>query len=289
MEKKLDNLYQKNADFFTRYVYDVLGADPQGPPDSTVAYVNRAVNILKPVFEASEKKFRDFTAYRQELTQALQFVKYYFPNYILPTKVVTFIGSPDGTANIYIQHDALYIGLQQHLGKDAIFYKDELTRGTYPEYKSRRFEPEYIAINSIQNISYDLYPDQSEGKSLVYQMIESGKRLYLMSKCLPYKKEHMLIGYTEQQMKDSKKNEDEIWDYFTQNGLLHNNDKIIIRNYIGDSPRTQDLGEECPGDIGSFIGWQIVKKYKEKYPEVSLSKLLQTNSEVILERAKYKP
>jgi uncharacterized protein YjaZ len=80
-----------------------------------------------------------------------------------------------------------------------------------------------------------------------------------------------------------------IWDLFIQNNFLQSIDNNIIKNYIGEGPKTQELGEASPGNIGSFCGWQIVKKYMQQSPSISLDSLLNTNAEIIFEKTKYKP
>jgi hypothetical protein len=80
-----------------------------------------------------------------------------------------------------------------------------------------------------------------------------------------------------------------VWDLFVQNNFLQTTDNNIIKNYIGDSPKTQELGEAAPGNIGSFAGWQIVKKYAQKNPKLSLQQLMDTDVETIFQEAKYKP
>jgi hypothetical protein len=128
-----------------------------------------------------------------------------------------------------------------------------------------------------------------DDKSLIQQMIEKGKRLYILSKFLPHEEEYKLIGYTAAQLKDSYTNERQIWDLFAQNNLLQTIDNNVIKNYIGESPKTQELGDASPGNIGSFAGWQIVKKYMKKNEAVSLQKLMATDNDIILQEAKYKP
>jgi uncharacterized protein YjaZ len=48
-------------------------------------------------------------------------------------------------------------------------------------------------------------------------------------------------------------------------------------------------GEASPGNIGSFAGWQIVKKYMQKNEKISLQELMLTDAETIFQSAKYKP
>ena len=152
-----------------------------------------------------------------------------------------------------------------------------------------RFEPDYIAINCMKNIVLDMYPEKNEDQSLVIQMVEKGKRLYVLSKLVPAANEFMLIGYTEKQLKDCYKSEPQIWDLFVQNNFIQTIDNNVIKNYVGEGPKTQELGDESPGNIGSFVGWQIVKKYVDKNTETTLDQLMKMNAETIFQEARYKP
>ena len=113
--------------------------------------------------------------------------------------------------------------------------------------------------------------------------------MYLLTKFLPHTPEYVCFGYTEKQLKDSYTNEAVIWDFFLNNDLLNNSEQSIIKNYIGESPKTQELGEQSPGNIGTFSGMQIVKKYLEKFPATTLQELMKTDADEIYSKAKYKP
>ena len=113
--------------------------------------------------------------------------------------------------------------------------------------------------------------------------------LFRSSKLLPGTDEYKLIGYTADQLKDVYAHEKNVWDLFVQNNLLQTIDENVIKNYIGESPKTQELGDASPGNIGSFAGWQIVKKYMQKNPEITVQKLMETDADSIFQEAKYKP
>jgi hypothetical protein len=281
-------LQKKEPGFSDTYLSAILNVSPSWPSDSAAAYVNEFVKAYRPIFDSSEITFRNFTAYENEIKKGLQFVKYYFPSYPLPSKLITYIGPADGYGDI-LTDDAFVVGLQLHLGKGFYLYKTRLVQDTYPAYLSNRFEPSYIVVNCLNNVVNDLFPEKADDKTLVIQMIEKGKRLYLLSKFLPKIAEYQLIGYTEKQLEDAYVHEAVIWDLFVKNEYLRLNDKNIIKNYIGESPKTQELGEGAPGNIGSFTGWQIVKKFAKKNKLLSLNQLMNTDPETILQQAKYKP
>ncbi|MGG9961586.1 hypothetical protein [Ferruginibacter sp. SUN106] len=293
----LTQLQNKYPVFFSDFLEKLVGVD--GEMIKT-GEANKAIKSFYtsylPVYDSSKLLFANFSGTEKEIIKGLQFVKHYFPSYKLPSEIITFIAPMDASfkTSFGLQGDILNsgfigAGLQLHLGKDFSFYKSEQGQQLYPTYISNRFEPTTIATNCLKNIVDDMFPEKLEDKTLVQQMVEKGKRLYVLSKLLPYMDEDKLIGYTAVQLKDCYQHEENIWDLFVQNGLLQTIDDNLIKNYIGESPKTQELGDASPGNIGSFAGWQIVKKYMKKYPETSLQKLMATDDDTIFQEAKYKP
>ncbi|MEP7255621.1 MAG: hypothetical protein ABI666_07575 [Ferruginibacter sp.] len=284
----LDVLQAKYPSFGENFLATVLNCDPKWPADTTSIYVHSFINAYRRVYDTTQIVFKDFTPYEKEIKKGLQYVKYYFPNYREPKKIITYIGPLDGYGDI-LSEDAIIVGLHHHLGKNYSLYKSELVQQTYPAYISNRFEPDYIAVNCMKNIVSDLYPEKMDDKPLVQQMVEKGKRLFLLSKLLPGADEYKLIGYSKEQLKAVYEHEAAVWDLFVQNNFLQTIDNNIIKNYIGESPKTQELGEASPGNIGSFAGWQIVKKFMGKNSKMSLTELMTTDAETIFQQAKYKP
>lgn len=285
---KLDKLIAAYPSFGENFLFEILGTDPKWSTDSTAAYVRGFVAAYKNVFDTAEIVFKDFTPFENEIKKGLQFVKYYFPDYKVPEKIITYIGPLNGYGDI-LSDDALIIGLQLHLGKNFSLYQSDLVQQTYPSYISNRFEPGYISINCIKNIILDLYPEKNDDRPLVQQMVEKGKRLYLLQKLMPEADEYKLIGYTSEQLKQSYQHEKEIWNLFVQNNLLQTIDENVIKNYIGESPKTQELGDASPGNIGSFAGWQIVKKYMDENEKTTLRQLMTMDADALFQAAKYKP
>jgi uncharacterized protein YjaZ len=65
---------------------------------------------------------------------------------------------------------------------------------------------------------------------------------------------------------------------------------VIKQKYLSERPKTVEVGEECPGRIAQWVGWEIVKKYMATHPDVSLSDLMKnTDAEKIFRESKYKP
>ncbi len=283
-----DVLIAKYPAFGENYLSTILGIDPKWSPDTTAFYLKGFLAYNKDVYDTAQKIFADFSSYQKQLEHALQFVKFYYPNYKTPKKIITYIGPTDGYGDI-LDDDAFIVGLHAHLGKDFPIYKTSIVESTYPEYVTANFTPEFIQINCLKNIVNDMYPEKNEDKRLIIQMIEKGKRIYLLSKFLPDVPENKLIGYTTQQMKFAYVNEAQIWNFFIENNYLQLSDNSVTKNYITDGPKTQELGDSSPGNIGSFSGWQIIKKYMAKNENVLPDSLMKMDAEMIYKKIKYKP
>ena len=281
-------LQAKYPGFTENFLGTILNCDPQWPADTTANYVKGFIGAYRQVYDTAQIVFKDFSDYEKEIGKALQYVKYYFPSYPVPEKIITYIGPLDGYGDILTEKEIL-VGLHQHLGKDFSLYHSAMVQETYPDYISRRFTPDYITVNCMKNVIDRLFPEKMEDKPLVQQMVEKGKRLYALSKLLPQTEEYKLIGYKKEQLEGAYEHERAIWDLFVQNNFLQTLDNNIIKNYIAEGPKTQELGEASPGNIGSFAGWQIVKKFMKKNPDLGLQKLMATDAETIFQEAKYKP
>ncbi len=285
-EQALDNLQKKYPSFLNDFLYNLLGLPPN--KDSALIKVNLFIHDYKPVYDSVIVKYPSIQQATKNVTRALQFVKYYFPTYKTPPAVVTFTGPLEGYSNV-LTSSGFAVGLQLYLGKDYPAYNTDYIADVYPQYQSRRFEEAYIAVDCIKNIVSDIYPPGKNNQPLAYQMIEAGKRLYLLDAFMPETPDTLKTGYTALQLKGCYENEAAIWNHFVQNNLLYVTDPAVQRDYMNDGPRTEALGPDSPGFIGQFVGWQIVKKWMDQDSKRTLQQLLQTPPRQIFEEAKYKP
>lgn len=296
LDNSLQQLFNRNRSFFPDYMQHILGISSIDSGGQALKAVRQFLHDYKPVYDSVNKTFSDLRNEEAEIKEALKHVKYYFPKYQLPAKLITFIGPMDaffeastGGSGDVITQEGLAIGLQLHLGKNFSMYTSEMGLALFPAYLSRKFSREYIAVNATRNIVDDIFPDQSSDKTLIEQMVEKGKRIYLLDRLMPGTPDTIKTGYTSKELEGCRQNEAFIWNYFVKNGLVYNNDPSIIKNYIGDSPNTPEFGEGSPGYIGLFVGWQIVKKFMEKNEDMPLQKLMAVAPRALFEQSKYRP
>ena len=293
VSQALDQLQRKYPSFLNDYLYNILMLPPM--EDSVVRKVKLFIHDYKPVYDSVQQKFPSIDKQKNEIQRGLQFVKYYFPQYKIPEHVITFVGPIEGYGNVLTQ-SGFAVGLQLYLGKNFSVYQSDYISEVYPAYQSRRFEAAYIPVNCMKNVINDIYPPGNKKQPLVEQMIEEGKRLFVLDYFLPETADTLKTGYTKEQLEGCYDHEAVIWNFFIQNNLLYITDPLQTRDYVNDGPKTEALGEASPGNIGQFVGWQIVKKWMslkdektEKDEKMSLQQLLATPAKQIFEEAKYKP
>ena len=293
LNESLNQLSQKYPGFLGDFMGNILGL-PQS--DSALTAVKSFISTYMPIYQSTSKTFGDFIKFKKEIEQGLQFTKYYFPAYKLPKNIITFIGPMDA---IFSGSTASYgdvmtiegpaIGLQLHLGKDHTAYQTGMENGITYAYQVRRYVPETIPVNVMKNVVDDLYPYKADGKALIEQMIEKGKRLYVLDQLMPYTDDTLKIGYSKEQLAICNDHEADIWNFFVKNNLVYSIEPSINKEYIEDGPKTQVLGEGVPGYLGLFTGWQIVKSWMAKNDKTTLEQLMQKDAKALFNEAGYKP
>jgi hypothetical protein len=275
--------------YFTQdFIGNILGAGPLSDTSRIAFLASRQFLVsYRSVKDSLEAKYPRLDWLERDLKKGFQYLKYYFPSYQLPPKVVSFIGPFDGPG-VAVTEYALAIGLQSYAGRNFSVYLTGKGQDTYPLYISRRFEPEYIYANCISALAQDIFPDSSENKPLIEQMITKGRYWWLAGKLLPDAPDSIKTGYTQTQLNWCAANETAIWGYFLQNDL-YTEDPDIIKNYIGEAPKTLGMPDGSPGNIGAWVGWQIVKKYAAGHNGIQPEELMRTPVRRIFEEAKYKP
>jgi gliding motility-associated lipoprotein GldB len=224
----------------------------------------------------------------EELTDAFRRIKYYYPQKNLPKVYAYFSGFQAQTS---IGNGYIAIGLDLFLGADSRFYPALVQN--FPRYLSRRFNKANITPRVVEAIAREeMFPENDNDRSLLAKMVYNGKVLYFMDKVLPDVADSVKIGYTDKQTQWCEDNKVNIWTLFLEENLLYETDFQKINTYLNEAPFTPGLGEhnESAPKLGVWTGWQIVRQYMEKHPEVTLPQLMADgDAQKILNGAKYRP
>jgi hypothetical protein len=285
--QSMESLQKKYPYFFSDFVQNIIIAGPVDTSMDLPMAMAQYLRNTRPIYDAIKTDYKDLSKLEKELKQGFRYLKHYYPEYQIP-KVITYVGLI-GDPSVALTKDALAIGLQMYAGKDFGAYNTLDAQQAFPQYISRRFDASYITANCFQSLITDIYPDNTKGKPLIQKMIERGKQWYFLDKLLPGMADSLKTGYTRSQMEWCKKNEAIIWSMLAKNTDLYSTDPLTIQTFLGESPKTEGMPDASPGNIGQWIGWQIVQVYARKNSQLSLKQILATDAGKIFQEAKYKP
>ena len=262
-----------------------LGTNLSDPDKLTdmKAYLENPRNI--GFHAAVAGQYKDIHWLETELTDAFKHYLYYYPGLKIP-RVYAYISGGDYDYPVQFADSVLLIGLDNYLGKD---FKPYETDGI-PFYRIIRMNSDNILPDCMKVLSNVTNPVQLPGNNLLEQMIEAGKRLYFVDAMIPEKEDRFKIGYTLVQQDWIIKNEAHVWAAIIENRMLYTTDGKLIRAFMADGPFTAEFSKESPPRMGEWLGWQIVRKYMENQPAVTLQEMMnEKDAQKILSMSEYKP
>ena len=256
----------------------------QYPTDSLI--VNSLYNTLNhpsldTVYKETQAVFGDMKDVEADLEDAFKNIKFHFPDFYIP-KVKTIITGLNN--DLYVSDSLIVIGLDFFLGP----------KGTYipniPNYVLKRYQKQYLVSIIVALVSQKYNQVNMLDKSLLAEMLYYGKSYEFVKTMMPCTNDSIILGYDKQEVIDCDNYESVIWANFVQNNLLFKTDHFTVNKFVGESPKTYEIGDKCPGRIGRWVGWKIIQKYRAENPEVSIQALMKNNDvKKIFEASKYKP
>ena len=284
----LQALAKNFSDFYPEYMQYIFGVSGDPADSTTLRTTLLFLRSYKSLNDSLQPRFSDTRALEKELAMAFRYLQYYFPSYAPGT--ITLYTGPFDAPGVATVRSGTALGLQQFAGKDFFAYQTTELQALYPTYLSRRFTPEHMVPGVIKAIAEDLFPPRTAELPLIEQMVEKGKYWYLSALLLPQHPDSVIAGYTSQQLKWCQENEGLIWSHLLKNEDLNSLNPVVIQTYLGEAPFTQGLSQEySPGNLGTWVGWQIVKKFVAGRAELAPEAVMKTSPATILEQAKYKP
>ncbi|HET8573928.1 MAG TPA: hypothetical protein VFL76_08660 [Edaphocola sp.] len=284
--RSLERLKARYPQFLDFYLDTVLSLNTGGRYTDTNKVLNSLLTYkdYRHLFDTVQQVFPNTEAQDAAIKAAFKNMKYYDPVFKIPSKVYYFISYLHLSA-FTTSDTVLGIGLDMFLGRDFSPYGSV----GIPGYATIRFTKENIPVWACQVVYENRFPFDPEGKDLLALMIEKGKEIYFLKKCLPDVPEKLLLGFTDDQMAWCRKNEVAIYNFFIQQKLFYQTRLQEIMRYVMDGPNTPGFPPEAPGNLGTYIGWKIVESYAANHGG-SLEEVLQSkNPQQVLQEAAYKP
>jgi hypothetical protein len=238
------------------------------------------------VYALTMKMYPDLIQIERDLQAAFRHFLYYFPDREVPG-VFTCI---TGFNNSIITGDSvLGISLDRYLGADCEYYP----RLEIYKYIAARMTPNDIVPDCMYGWAaseWDFTTVKYQADNVLTEIIHNGKLKYFEKCMLPESSDELIFGFTSDQMKFCRNNEDQMWQYLIENDLLFKTDQFIIRKLTGEAPFTSYFTNESPGKAAVWLGFRIIESYMIKNPGVKLEDLMNnTDVQSILEKARYSP
>ena len=259
-------LYKNYPNFSSDFFNRLLQVDPVNDTQK----IKRFFRVYSPIFK-NAMKVNAPKQIETDLNKALARFHYYFPDYRMPKELVYYV-SPLLTYFNVLNDSCLGVGLQI---------------STFDHYTKQQ-----IPFHCVQNLVDDYLATNTKPNNLLFQMIESGKRQYIIKTVSLNTVDTLLWDYSSVQLKAIQEQESAIWQYLNSENMLMSNERIDALNILGDANVNSLLGAPLPGNIGKYIGFRIVEAYMKKQPRSGfedLQKLTKTVPSIIYAEAKYRP
>jgi hypothetical protein len=291
----LDQLYSVDSNFYSIYFERILQVPVSRMPiekrDEFIKGFMRDKRINRIMNEV-DSVYGDFLDMEDQLAEAFQFAKYYFPEKKTPN-IFTYISEFTYQRFIFDNGDTdgIALGLDMFLGEDYPYSKYVPNNTFFSSYLSQNYNKENIVRNTAETLAEDWLGGTPKGQTLLDKMLYHGKKLYIISRMIPYENDNVVMAYTPEQYEWCEANEQEMWSYFFQEELFYSTDINKITTLVNPSPHAVGMPPEAPGRTANYIGWKIIEAFMSKngYEPQEILTLDKFSAQKILEMSKFKP
>ncbi|MDR1332009.1 MAG: gliding motility protein GldB [Tannerella sp.] len=226
------------------------------------------------------EKYDRIESLEAELGQGFARLHAFFPAMQIPAVYMHVSGFGQ---NLLIDDSLLSLSIDRYMGADYPLYQD-----FFHPFQRQKMNPENVVPDYLTAWLLSEYPFAGNDRVLLERMIYEGKIKYTVSRVLPQVAPETLAGYAPEAYRWCRQNERELWRLIIERKHLYTPDHMTTVKYFSDMPSTF-VADDAPGNLGVWIGWQIVSKYMEK-TKASVSELMNnSDSQDILTKSKYKP
>ncbi len=243
-------------------------------------FTNPAMDTL--LIEA-HNVFGNGSELKEQFRTAFANIKYYYPDFT-PPAVQTIISGME--TDLLVSDSLVVIGLDYFLGPGSRY------RPNMYEYMLRRYTKDFIVPSVLLLYGIDAHFNKTDlaDKTVLADMIAYGKAYYFARRMLPCTPDSLFIGFTSEEINSARENEDLIYIRLIENEVMYSTSHQIKQRYLAERPRTLEIGEKCPGRIGQWVGWQIVKAYARQNPGKTVPQIMDNaQAAVIFKDSKYRP
>ena len=246
-------------------------------------WVNRRTDSLQLALYGQTKAISNSDIHDQ-LTPFIEGLPRVFESARVPKRVITITSDVDYNNKVILTDSMALIAIDNFLGANHHMYEGIAL------YLRQQMELKHLSKELAESFAKNRV-GLPEDRTFLAQLIHSGKIQYLKQSILSNYSEDKILGYTPDQLAWAMTNEKEIWNFFVSKELLYSTDSELIKRFISPAPFSKfylNIDIDSPGQIGQWLGLQIVKAYQMKERK-SIAELLNTPYRELFEKSKYKP
>ena len=238
-------------------------------------------STIDSLFLEIERIFGDLQDVEAQFETAFRHIKYYYPEFQVPQVKTVATGIMH---DMHLSDSLIILGLDYYLGSGGKYLPD------IPDYIAKRYQKEYMTPQCVMLISTWYNANDQKDQTALADMIFYGKAYYFTKMMIPHVNDSLITGYSGTEMSDIREFEDVIWAGLLENEALYETNHVIKEKFLGERPKTYEIGEKCPGRIGRWVGYRIVTEYMARHPEVTLPQLMANpDAQAIFNQSGYRP
>jgi hypothetical protein len=210
-------------------------------------------------------------------------LQHYYPDFEIPKIQLVITGLE---TDLFVTDSLIIVGLDYYLGKNAR-YKPNMY-----EYMLRRYQKNFIVPSVMLLYGIDTRYNETDlmDRTVLADMITYGKAYYFAKHMMPCVADSIFIGYTAEEIAGARANQDMIWKRLVEDEAFFDTSAKTKQRYIAERPKTHEVGDQAPGRIGTWVGWQIFNSYAARKSDLSLPELMKVkDAKLIFNESRYRP
>ena len=284
VDRAIGFFYKAYGDFFDIYNVHIINiglASNRHYPAYLSMFLNDPTN--REVYEYTSGIFSEVEKIDSQVNSGFRHYVYHYPDSVPPRIVGYVSGFNQG---LFTVDGFVGVGLDQYLGSKCSYY-DHLK---IPRYHTLYKRPDKIPSDLMYAWASHIYPYNDSLDNVLTRMIHQGMLYYFVDAMYPLMEDSLKIGFTSGQTAWCNHNEEQMWTYLVEKKLLFSTDPLVIRKLVEDAPNTQYFTSESPGRAAVWQGWQIIRAYVKRHPELALHEVMSMRDyQEILRTSRYNP
>lgn len=223
--------------------------------------------LLTNLYRDALTKFADMSRIERDFTRAFKRLKRELPHMTVPRVYAQFSAL---NQSVVVGDSILGFSIDKYMGADYPLYSQFYYAYQLPAMSPERIVPDCMAFYLLSE-----YPFPWEWhRTLLDQILHRGKIHWVVSRIMGTETLEEEMGYTPEEGNWCRERRERIWNYLKESGQLHSTDPELVRTYLQPAECTYPLGLDSPGEVGVWLGMQIIDEYMAKNKNMSIADLL---------------